>query len=256
MSKRILKEVKNHVTTITINRPEVLNALGKDDLLEIEYLVDQINADKRCKVLIITGAGRSFIAGADISALKDASSSQAMAISTLTKRVYRKIELARPFVIAAVNGYALGGGLELALACDLRVAAEKAKLGLPETAIGSLPGSGGTQRLPRLIGLSRAKELLATAEKISAARALEIGLVDYAVPGDELLDFCEKLAAGICKNSTEAIAAGKKAMTIGMEMDMDKAMEYETALIGLNYGSHDQKEGMCAFTEKRTPNFE
>ena len=256
MTEDIIYRLENHVATITLNRPKVLNALTMEMLSELENIIDRLNEDKDCKVVIITGNGRGFAAGADISCMKEATSQEAMRFSITTRRLFRKIELARPFTIAAVNGYALGGGMELALACDMRVASETAKLGLPETAIGSFPGSGGTQRLPRLVGIGRAKEILATAEKVAAARALEIGMVEYVVPNEELLPFCDQLAQRICKNSTSAIADGKRLMTLSMEMDTEKAAELMTVMIGLNYGTHDQSEGMKAFMEKRAPNFE
>lgn len=256
MTEDILFELRGHMAVITFNRPKVLNALTVEMLEELEAIFDRLEEDKRCKVVILTGAGRSFVAGADISCMKEATAQEAMRFSKTTSHLFRKIELARPFTIAAVNGYALGGGLELALACDMRVAAETAKLGLPETAIGSFPGSGGTLRLPRLVGLGRAKELVATAEKLTASRALEIGLVEYAVPAEMLLDFCVELAERIAKNSTSAVAQGKRLMTLSAEMETEKACELMTAMIGLNYGTHDQSEGMKAFMEKRKPVFE
>lgn len=252
----ILVSLKDHIATITFNKPKILNALSVEDLVELERIVDELQENKDCKVIIITGNGRAFVSGADISKLKGASQEHSRVYSRQAKKVYRKLEIGRPFVIAAINGYALGGGCELVLACDVRVAAESAKIGLPETAIGSIPGSGGTQRLPRLIGLGYAKEIMATAEKVPAARAKEIGLVNHVVPDDQLMSFCLELAGRIACNSTSAIAMGKKLMTDGLEMDMDKAMELETLMIGTNYGSHDQREGMAAFMEKRKPVFE
>ena len=225
-------------------------------LAQLEETVDRLCADKRCKTMVITGAGRAFMAGADISDLKDGDPQNACHFSRESKRVFRKLEMARPFTIAAINGYALGGGLELAMACDARVAAETARMGITETAIGSFPGSGGTIRLPRLVGMGRAKLMLATAEKITAREALEYGLVEYVTPAEELLSFCGVLAHRIACNSTEAIAMGKRVMMLGAEMDIDRASELECAMIGLNYGTHDQMEGMKAFLEKRIPQFD
>lgn len=252
----ILVSLSDHIATITFNKPKILNALSVEDLVELERIVDELQENRDCKVIIVTGNGRAFVSGADISKLKEASQEHSRIYSRQAKKVYRKLEIGRPFVIAAVNGYALGGGCEMILACDVRVAAESARIGLPETAIGSIPGSGGTQRLPRLIGLGYAKEIMATAEKVPAARAKEIGLVNYVVPDDQLMPFCLELAGRIACNSTSAIAMGKKLMTDGLEMDLDKAMEMETLMIGTNYGSHDQREGMAAFMEKRKPVFE
>lgn len=256
MSEEISNKQEQRIATITFNRPKVLNALTIPMLDELEGMIDRLNEDESCKVIIITGEGRSFAAGADISCMKEASPQEAMRFSKTTTRLFRKIELARPFTIAAVNGYALGGGLELALACDVRVAADTAKLGLTETAIGSFPGSGGTMRLPKLVGLGRAKELLATAEKVPAARAMELGMVEHIVPSDKLMEFCRELAKRICKNSRNAIADGKRLMTLSYEMDAEKACELMTFMIGMNYGSKDQREGMRAFLEKREPHFE
>ena len=259
MSESILCErceKNNDIVIITFNKPEKLNALSVEDLQELDTLVEQLHEDKSCRVIIITGRGRGFIAGADISKLKTASKEHAMMYSRWAKRLYEKIERGRQTVIAAVNGYALGGGLELAISCDIRVAAESAKLGLTETSLGSIPGSCGTLRLPRLIGLGYAKEMLATAEKIPAARAAEIGLVNHVVPDDELMEYTLALAERIACNSTTAIGIGKRLMTDGLEMDIHRAMELETLMIGANYGGHDQREGMAAFMEKRKHVFE
>lgn len=255
MSEDIKYTFKDHIAEITLNRPKVLNALTVEMLNELEDIFNRFNKDEECKVIIITGSGRAFAAGADISYMKDATPEEAMHFSNTTTRLFREIELANPTTIAAINGYALGGGLELALACDIRIASDQAKLGLPETAIGSFPGSGGTLRLPRLVGLGRAKEILATAEKISAPRALEINMIEHIVPGEALLDYCRELACRISKNSRNAIANGKRLMTLSYEMDAEKAAELMTYMIGMNYGSRDQREGMRAFLEKREPHF-
>ncbi len=256
MSEFILCELKDHIATITFNKPEKLNALSIEDLADLDHIVDELIANKDCKVLILTGAGRAFISGADISTLKEATKEHSRAYSRLAKQVYRKLETGRVFTIAAVNGYALGGGLEMIISCDVRVAAESAKMGIPETSIGSIPGSGGTQRLPRLVGLGYAKEMMATAEKIPGPRAAQIGLVNHCVPDAELMPFCMELANRVAANSTTSIAMGKKLMTEGLEMDIERAFEMETLMVGINYGGHDQREGMRAFMEKRKPEFE
>lgn len=256
MSDFIRCELEQGIATITFNKPEKLNALSLEDLHELYDIVTELEENKSCRVIILTGEGRAFVSGADISKLKEATKEHSRAYSRMAKQVYRKLECGRPFTIAAVNGYALGGGLEMIISCDIRVAAESAKMGIPETRIGSIPGSGGTQRLPRLIGLGYAKEIMATAEKVPAPRAKEMGLVNHVVPDDQLMSFCRELAGRVAKNSTNAIAMGKKLMTEGLEMDIERAFEMETMMIGINYGSHDQREGMKAFMEKREPNFE
>ena len=256
MAENIIVNLEDHIATITFNKPEVLNALSLDDLYHLDSIVDELQANRACRVIIITGTGRGFVSGADVRELKCASQEHSRAYSRKAKSVYRKLEIGRPVTIAAINGYALGGGCELTLGCDIRVAAESAKIGLTETALGSIPGSGGTQRLPRLIGLGYAKEMLVTAEKVPAARAKEIGLVNHVVPDDQLMPFCMDLAKRIARNSSTAIGMGKKLMTDGLEMDLEKAFEMETLMIGTNYGGHDQREGMAAFMEKRTPEFE
>ncbi len=252
----ILLKQQDHIATITFNKPEVLNALSIGDLEKLDQIVDALIADKTCKVIIITGTGRGFVSGADIRELKEASQEHSRAYARTAKRVYRKLEVGRPTTIAAINGYALGGGCELALACDIRIAAESAKIGLVEASIGTVSGSGGTQRLPRIVGLANAKEMFATAEKVPAARAEKIGLVNHVVPDAKLMDYAYEMAAKIAANSTTAIAYAKQLMTDGLEMDLEKGMEMETLIIGMNYGGHDQREGMRAFKEKRKPEFE
>ena len=172
------------------------------------------------------------------------------------KELYKTIEFARPYTIAAINGFALGGGLEMALACDTRVAAKSAKLGLVEPAIGSFPGGGGLLRLPRIIGLGKAKEFYAIAERMPAEEAAQYGVVDHVVEDPELIDYCVALGERIAKNSTTAIAMGKRIMTMGYEMDIDRASELETAWLGYYAESHDRLEGRAALKEKRRPNFE
>lgn len=244
------------IVVLTFNKPEKLNALSVEDLQEMNEIIDRLHEDMSCRVIVITGKGRGFVSGGDISKLKKASKEHSMHYSRWAKKLYGNIERGRQIVIAAVNGYALGGGLELAISCDIRVAAESAKLGITETSLGSIPGSGGNLRLPRLVGLGFAKEMLATAEKMPAKRAAEIGLVNHVVPDEQLMEYTFELAERIAANSTTAIAMGKRLMTDGLEMDMERAMELETMLIGANYGGHDQREGMAAFMEKRKPEFE
>lgn len=255
MAGCVITRMEGPCATVILNRPERLNAMNLAMLTELDEAIDRLCADARCRTVVITGAGRAFVSGADISVLEGGSPDDARRFSKRSKEIFRKLELARPFTIAAINGYALGGGLELAMACDLRVASETAKMGITEAAIGSFPGSGGTIRLPRLVGLGRAKAMLATAEKITAGDALAWGLVEYVTSPEKLLPFCGELARRIACNSTEAIAMGKRLMTISAETDIERASELECAMIGLNYGSHDQQEGMRAFLEKRPPEF-
>lgn len=252
---QIRYEREGGILLLRFDRPRVLNAMTVEMLQELEERLEALEQDPGCRALILTGQGRAFMAGADISCMQEATPQEAMAFSRLSQRVFRQLELARPFTIAAINGYALGGGLELALACDVRIAAQSARLGLPETAIGSFPGSGGTRRLARLCGPGRAKELLATAEKLSAEQARELGIVEHVVPDEELLDRCRELAKRVCCNSGEAIAQGKRLITLEAELPEDEASRLVTACIGQNYGSHDQREGMRAFLEKRSPRF-
>lgn len=257
MSECVLYEHRGPVGYLTINRPKASNALNEEVLQSLENTIHLINNDKTIKVVILTGSGeKSFVAGADIAAMKDMTPVQARDFSRLGQRVFRAIETARPVTIAAINGYALGGGCELAMACDIRIASEKAKMGIPEVTLGVFPSFAGTQRLPRLVGLGYAKEMLATAKKVPAEEALRIGLVNHVVPADQLMERCEALAAEICQHSTAAIAYGKMSMTAGLEMDMDRALEHEATLFGLTFSTEDQREGMGAFLEKRPPKFQ
>ena len=255
MSDFVKLALNGAVATVTIDRPEALNALDPDVLEALERTFETINSDFSIKVVILTGVKKAFVAGADIASMSSMTPEEAVAFSRLGQRVFNRIASMRPVVIAAVNGFALGGGCELAMACDIRVAVESAKLGIPETSLGVFPGFAGTQRLPRLVGLGIAKELLATAQKVTAQRAYDSGLVNDVVPKDDLLDLCKHLAETILKNSSTAIAAGKKLMDMGSEMDLDRAQEYEAALFGVAFSTADQREGMAAFLEKRPPHF-
>lgn len=246
---------EDHVAVITLNKPETMNALSVSVLKELEAVMEALNHDNDVKAVIITGTKKAFIAGADIAEMKDMTAEEALAFSRLGHGVFRLIERSGPIVIAAVNGYALGGGCELAMACDIRVAADTAILGFPEATLGVIPGFSGTQRLPRLVGMGAAKELLATGRKLSAKRAWEIGLVNHVVLNTELMAFSMDMAQSIVKNSRGAVAAGKQLINLGSEMDFEKAEEYEAALFGITFSTADQKEGMAAFLEKRSPRF-
>lgn len=250
-------ERDEHVATIIIDRPKALNALNAIVLEELGSVISCLKQENDVKVVIITGAGeKAFVAGADIEAMQCMCPKEAYQFSSLGHRILSSVESSSFFTIAAVNGYALGGGCELALACDIRVASNNAKIGIPEASLGLIPGFGGTQRLPRLVGLSRAKEILATGRPIMAREALSIGLVNHTVEPAQLLPFCKELANKIVTNSSSAIRLGKLAMNAGVEMDQAKAMQYEIALFAMAFDTRDAKEGMLAFMERRKAQFQ
>lgn len=234
----VLCAVRDNIAQVTINRPQALNALNEAVLTELERVMLEAEANPDVRVVILTGAGeKAFVAGADIAAMKDMSPLQSAAFSALGQRVFGVIENLGKIVIAAVNGFALGGGCELALACDIRVASEKARLGIPEVTLGVFPGFGGTQRLPRLVGTGVAKEMLATAKQVKADEALRIGLINHVAPPEELMNFCVEMAHAVAKNSVSAIALGKKAMNA----DLNKALAYEAAFFAVYFAIPDQK---------------
>jgi enoyl-CoA hydratase len=242
---------------ITINRPDKLNALNKKTLLEIERCLMEAEQSDDVRVLVITGAGdKSFVAGADIAEMKNLNCADAEEFSRLGHRVMDSIEDMRLPVIAAVNGFALGGGLELALACDFIYASENAKLGLPETSLGLIPGFGGTTRLGRRIGLALSKELIYTAKPLSAERALAAGLVNKVVAAGEVVDEVVKLAEGIARNGPYAIALSKRILIENQDSDHSSANLCEQHSFGLVFGSEDHNEGINAYLEKRKPSFE
>lgn len=255
MFETIIYEVKNNIGYITINRPKALNALNQTALKELGEAVRLAGKDSDVKVVIITGAGgKAFVAGADISAMQKMSPEEAYDYARLGQTTYNKVSDLPKIVIAAIDGYALGGGCELALACDIRVASAKTKIGIPEVTLGVFPGFAGTQRLPRLVGTGIAKEMLATARQVGAEEAKAIGLVNY-VTEESPMGKAEEIAAQICKNSTSAIALGKRAMNEGMEMELKKGIEHEAALFAITFTTDDQREGMSAFLEKRPASF-
>ena len=257
MSDCVNCTVDNHIAMVTINRPKELNALNEDVLRSLYRIMKTMDEDQDVKVVILTGnGGRAFVAGADITAMKEMDPETAKRFSAIGHKTMNKIASMRPFVIAAINGYALGGGCELALACDMRVASEKAKLGIPEVTLGVIPGFGGTQRLPRLVGLGVAKEMMATGRQVEADEALRIGLVNKVVAPTDLISDCVEIAEQIAANSTTAISLGKQAMNSGVEVSLDKALELETNMFSFAFSTNDQKEGMDAFVEKRKAVFE
>jgi enoyl-CoA hydratase len=253
LAKFIKEEQKGFVKIVTIDRPDASNALNTDVLAELEEVVDAVNsADTRC-VVITGGGGRSFVAGADIGVLINQNPEEAKKWAFFGQSVFRKIETLAVPVIAAVNGYAFGGGVELALSCDIRIAAENAVFALPESSIGIVPGFGGTVRLPRLIGSGKAKEMLFTGSRLKAGEALAMGLVNAVYPKEALLDEAVKLAEKIASNGPIAIRAIKKSVNEGMQTTIAEAMRVEVELGSRCFGTMDQKNAMTAFFEKRKP---
>ena len=241
---------------LTLNRPDVLNAFDRHSFQEIGRLLDEIKTGHSIRGLIITGSGRAFASGADLSEIRDDGIEENREYSGLAQSVFCKVEELDIPVIAAINGYALGGGCELALACDIRIAGENAKFGMPEVALGVIPCFGGTQRLPRLIGAARAKELVFTGKKISGIEAQALGLVNKVVPQEKLMEEAQKLMKQILQNSSIALKYAKLSIRIGQEMAMADALEFEKDMSAICYGLPDKKEGMTAFFEKRIPNYQ
>lgn len=251
----LLMEIENEVAIVTINRPKSLNALNSETLKELNELFTEIEGRKDIKVVILTGAGeKSFVAGADISEMVNGTPAQGRAMALLAKETFAKLENMPQVTIAAVNGFALGGGCEISMACDIRVASENAKFAQPEVGLGILPGFGGTQRLPRLIGKGRAKELIFTCDQIDAQEAYRIGLVNKVVPQPELIDFCKKMAAKIMTKGSYAISLAKSAINTGMDTDLANGLTIEADLFAVSFSTNDKKEGMTAFLEKRKAN--
>jgi enoyl-CoA hydratase len=244
-------EENEAIAIITINREKALNALNSQVLAELDQTLDNIDLDKiRC--LVLTGAGeKSFVAGADIGEMSSLSKAEGADFSRKGNKVFRRLETFPIPVIAAVNGFALGGGNELAMSCDIRLCSENAVFGQPEVGLGITPGFGGTQRLARLVGAGMAKQLIFTGRNIKADEAYRIGLVNAVYPAAELLEAAEKMAAGIAKNAPIAVRNSKKAINDGLDVDMDTALVVEEKMFGDCFETADQKEGMTAFMEKR-----
>ncbi|RZS99182.1 enoyl-CoA hydratase/isomerase family protein [Aquimarina brevivitae] len=256
MYNNITSSTKEGITTITINRPSKLNALNRETIQELHQAFKSADEDKNTKVIIITGTGeKAFVAGADISEFADFSVEEGGSLAAKGQELLFDFvaNLSTP-VIAAVNGFALGGGLELAMAAHFRVASENAKMGLPEVSLGVIPGYGGTQRLPQLVGKGRAMEMIMTAGMVDAKQALQYGLVNHVVSLEELIVFTEKLASKIMRNSSVAIAGAIKAVNAAYDESVD-GFKVEIAQFGNCFGTEDFKEGTTAFLEKRPPNF-
>jgi enoyl-CoA hydratase len=246
----------NGIGTITVQRPDALNALNLQVVTELGELLSQVEKSKTLRCLILTGQGeKAFVAGADIKEIDQLSLADAKTFAQRGQQTFSRIEELHVPVIAAVNGFALGGGLELALACDFIVAAETAKFGLPECTLGIMPGFGGTVRLPRRVGVARAKEISMTGTFISAAEALAMGLVNKVAPAAQLLEASMQLAQTISSRAPRAIAAIKKSVHEGQSLTVDKALELEAQLFADLFKTTDQKEGTRAFIEKRKPVF-
>ncbi len=246
----------NNIGILTINRPNVLNALNWDTLGELREFLEDVLPKEDLKALIITGAGdKAFVAGADIAQMNEMKERDFQDYVDYAHRVYELIENEPCPSIAAINGYALGGGCELALACDIRIASEKARLGFPEVKLGIFPGWGGTQRVTRILGLGKTKELVFTGDMVNAEEALRIGLVERVVPHAEIMNEAKKLAGEIAKRGPIAVRLSKTAINAGSEMDLQKALLLEKTLVSLCFDSQDRIEGMKAFLEKREPLF-
>ena len=247
----ITYEAEGQIGIITINRPKALNALNSTVLEELDKTLDAVDLQTvRC--LILTGAGeKSFVAGADIGEMSTLTKAEGEAFGKKGNDVFRKLETFPIPVIAAVNGFALGGGCEISMSCDIRICSENAVFGQPEVGLGITPGFGGTQRLARIVGTGKAKEMIYGARNIKAEEAYRIGLVNNVYPLEELMPAAKKLAATIARNAPIAVRNCKRAINEGMQVDMDQAIAIEEKLFGDCFESHDQREGMAAFLEKR-----
>ncbi len=249
--ENIILDKEAGIATLTFHRPDAMNALNHQTRKEFTRAIDDVAADDEIKVLILTGSGKAFVAGADIKEFNHTTPLAAHNIQRLGELVH---QLEKP-VIAAVNGYCLGGGCEIAMGCDLIIASEKAKFGQTEINIGVIPGGGGTQRLQRLIGVCRAKELIFTGDLIRADEADRIGLVNRVVPSDELMRVTKRVAAKIASKSSAALKLAKQAINHGLQTGLESGLRYEYELYALALTLEDKQEGVKAFLEKRTPEF-
>lgn len=254
--KNIILEKEEHLAIVTINRPKALNALNSETLKDLDVVLENLENDSNIYCVILTGSGeKAFVAGADIAEMKDLSEEEGKEFGLLGNKIFRRLEKLDKPVIAAISGFALGGGCELAMACDIRIASEKARFAQPEAGLGITPGFGGTQRLSRLVGEGKAKELIYTCSMIKADEALRIGLVNKVVELENLMDEAKKMANSIIANAPIAVKLCKDAINKGMQVDIDSAIEIEAIDFGKCFSTEDQKEGMNAFIEKRAKNF-
>lgn len=254
--ENIKTEVRDGILWLTIDRPKVLNALNSQTVSEIGQAFEECRNDASVKAVIVTGGGeKAFVAGADIGELAKMTPITGKETAEKGQRVFLSIERFPKPVIAAINGFALGGGCELALACHIRIASEKAQLGLPEVTLGIIPGYGGTQRMARLLGTGKALELICSGDRINAAEAERIGLVNRVVPADQLLAAAEELAKKMISRGPLAVRAAIEAVMVGSDMPLEAGLVLEATLFGLLASTEDMKEGMGAFLEKRAANF-
>ena len=245
-------EVADEIAVLTISRPAALNALNSETLDELNEALTEIEARDDVKVVILTGSGqKSFVAGADISEMVNFSAAEARAFGMKASVPFFKLMNMRQVTIAAVNGFALGGGCEISMACDIRIASDNASFAQPETGLGIIPGFGGTQRLARLVGMGRAKELIFTCDNINAEEAYRIGLVNKVVAKEELMSTAKDMAKKIISKGSYAVSIAKAAINNGYDMDIQNAVEMEANLFGITCSTHDKKEGMTAFLERR-----
>ena len=257
MCEHLLYEEKWKTAVVTINNPKSLNALNSATLTELGQCLGEISRNPNLRVVILTGSGeKSFVAGADISEMVNATAAEGRTMALLAKDTFRLLETMDKVSIAAVNGYALGGGCELAMACDIRIASEKAAFGQPECGLGIIPGFGGTQRLARLVGKGMAKEMIFTCCRIKADEAYRIGLVNKVVPPDRLMETCLEMANTIISKSGYAVSLAKACIETGMDVDLNSGLKMEADNFGLAFASQDKSEGMKAFLEKRTAKFD
>ncbi len=255
MEYKILNtQIESPLALVTINRPEAMNALNTAFFLEMDSLLTELDANSEVKLILLTGAGKAFVAGADIAEMVDMDSAAAETFSQLGQRIFRRMETFRKPIIGAVNGFALGGGMELAMGCDVLIASEKARFGQPEVNLGLIPGYSATQRLPRIVGRTNALRLLLSAEMINAQEALTMGLVQKVVPPEELMEEAKKFALLIASKGPKAVQTVKKAVVDGLDMDIDAGSLMESRLFGTLFGN-EGAEGMRAFLEKRNPNW-
>jgi enoyl-CoA hydratase len=253
--QNVILEKEGLIGIIRMNRPDALNALNSATFHEYDNVLDVLEKDSEIRIVIITGEGKAFVAGADIVEMKDMNGEQSRAFSELGQRIFRRFERMDKVFIAAVNGFALGGGCELAMACDIRIASEKAKFGQPEVNLGVTPGFAGTARLPRIVGSAKAKELLFTGNMINAEEAKRIGLVNQVVPPESLMEEVKKLAQNILTKGPLAIKMVKACVNRGMQTDIDNAGAIEVDAFGQCFESGQTDEGMTAFLEKREAKF-
>jgi enoyl-CoA hydratase len=252
----VFEHLEDGIAIVTVNRPEKLNALNRDTMDELETAFLYVQNEPTARALIVTGAGeKAFVAGADIKELEDMEAAEAAKLSTRGQTIFRRLETMKKPSLAAINGFALGAGLELAMACTLRVAVATAKLGLPELTLGLIPGYGGTQRLARLVGRGRALELLLTSDRIDAERASRIGLVNRIVPAESLLDSARDLLRAILANGPVAIGLALEVVDAGLNVGLEEGLRFESEAFGLAASTEDRREGTRAFLERRLPVF-